>query len=356
MGIVLVALYGFLALVALGNALAMPRPRRPRPGEPGPRLAVLIPARNEAENLETLLPRLMDGRCPVLVFDDESTDGTAEVARRHGATVVRSREPLPAGWTGKNRACHELALAAAESVDARWLLFLDADVDPEPGFLDAMAEEAARAGARWPVMTGMARMVPGRGLEPAYLGWVPWILLATNPFGVVARTGMGHNRFTNGQVGLWRADVYAEHWPHQMVKGEILEDVVIGRRLAALGVRVRVLDLSPVLGVRMYATLRDAWNGMAKNSVDIAGPGLGTALLAAFLAFLALGWLAAGPYLPWALGLLLLSKVFADAVARVPWWTVPFLPLTLLAAAATLLRSQALRRRGATAWKGRTYP
>jgi len=359
LALVITGVYGLLFAIAVGNAWLMPRLRRQlipsAPGDPGPVIAVLIPARDEAENLADLLPRITGGRHPVLVFDDESSDGTAEIARRLGATVVAPREPLPDGWTGKNRACHELALAASEAVETRWWLFLDADVRPEPGFLDALSALAARDGARWPVLTGFARMRPGSGLEPAYLSWVPWILLATNPFGLVAQTGLSHNRFTNGQVCLWRQDIYSDLWPNQMVKSQILEDVLMGRLLARHGVRVRVLNLSDGLGVQMYRTLREAWDGMTKNSVEIAGPGVGTVLLSGFLSLLALGWLATGPWMPMALGSLLLSKVAVDRVVRMPVWTVPLLPLSLLAASATLLYSAFRRSRGKTVWKGRTY-
>lgn len=354
---VLLGLYGWLALVSLGNAVLLPRLRRVT-GDSADlaSLTFLIPARDEAENLSELLPLLVGHGAPVLVFDDESTDGTGDVARRLGAQVIRPTEPLPGGWTGKNRACHALALAATEAVEARYWVFLDADVRPHGGWVKRLRTTLAADGRRWPVQTGFSRMAPGAGLEPVYLSWVPWSLLASNPFGLVARTGLAHNGFTNGQVTAWRADVYTELWPHQMVRGEILEDVLIGRMLARKGIRVRVLNLSDTLTVRMYRTVGEAWRGMTKNAVDIAGPGLGTYIFAALMVVIALGWTLLGPLAWVGYGLLVLSKVATDRVARLPLWTAPFLPLSLLAAAATLVASAHQRRRGLTAWKGRTYP
>ena len=157
MSTIVVALYGLLAFVAALNYFLMPRPRA---GE-GPETVVLIPARDEAENLERLIPSLAGTR--VIVFDDESTDGTAEVAARHGATVIRGG-PLPEGWTGKNRACHALASAALEGTSAPWLLFLDADVRPAPEFVSTMRAMAARARPNVGAITGFPTVLPGQGV------------------------------------------------------------------------------------------------------------------------------------------------------------------------------------------------
>ena len=114
MAIAILVVYSLFALVALLNLVLM---RCPLARAEGDAFCVLIPARNEAENLRELIPSLLaqSGGAPkIYVFDDESDDGTADVAAGLGATVVRPRESLPKGWTGKNRACHELAKAAAE--------------------------------------------------------------------------------------------------------------------------------------------------------------------------------------------------------------------------------------------------
>ncbi len=70
----------------------------------------------------------------VLVVDDHSSDGTAGVARSAGARVLPA-PPLPAGWAGKQWACHTGASVAASEV----LVFLDADTRIEPGGLDRIA-------------------------------------------------------------------------------------------------------------------------------------------------------------------------------------------------------------------------
>lgn len=342
---VVLAVYGVLALVAFLNLVLMPRPK---PGE-GPEIVVLIPARDEAENLDRLLPALQGAT--VIVFDDESSDRTAEVAIRHGATLLRG-DPLPEGWTGKNRACHTLAAAALEATTAEWLLFLDADVMPESPFIGTMRGLAGRAKRNVGAITGFPRVRSGRGIEPLFLAWVGWILLATNPYGLVYRTGLGHNRFLNGQVTLWRRDVYARLWPNERVKGQVMEDVAMGRLLAREGVGVEVANLSRVLSVKMYDTWRQTLDGMSKNSHEVAGSLAGTLALAVSMLFLGWGWLLAFPasaLLFWTSGL------FVALTCRAALWPILFAPLIPTIGAFTMVRSLLWHRRGAVVWKGRTY-
>ncbi len=141
---------------------------------------------------------------------------------------------------------------------------------------------------------------------------------------------------------------------HEQVRSRVLEDVAIGRLLAREKRRVEVMNLSAVLGVRMYATWRETVDGMSKNSYEIAGKGtFGLVLL--FVA-LALGWVLAGS-LWWAgLGLLTLSGVFVALTARAALWPTLLMPMGLLIGAGTLVRSWWWRRTGRTQWKGRVYP
>lgn len=354
----LAVVYGWLLLTAISNRLLM---IRPRPSTSPPNFCILIPARNEAQNLRQLLPALHGVK--VYVFDDDSSDGTAEVAASLGATVIRGGLLEP-GWTGKNRACHELAKIAAEDSSAEWLMFLDADMRAEPSIVEAVQGLIETVGRRAPVISGFPRMIPGHGLEPLYTSWVPWILLATNPFGLVSRTGKGHNRFTNGQFTLWRASTYWELMPNQQVKDRILEDVLIGRMLAKQGVRTEVVDVSPYLATRMYASLRKGLDGMSKNSYEIMGGLGGTVAMALALLFIGWGWTFGGSWAPWLVGSLVLSKLVTDfqtyfgrSRGAIRWIWVPLLmPITATLASLTFLRSAVWHRRGQVHWKGRTYP
>ena len=331
---VLFVVYGTVVFVSLVNLRFIPRLK----GSGPICFEVMVPARNEAENLPNLLPPLIYAGVKVTVFDDDSSDDTASIARELGATVISSPGPLPEGWTGKTRACHELTKHAT----APWVLFLDADVHPDDSFAKTFASILSRMPADVAAVSGFPRMIPGKGLEPAYLGWVPWILLATNPF-------------INGQIGAWPLKSLKEIQPYEAVKGEVLEDVKIGRLLAQKRKRVSILNLSDILAVHMYPDLAAAFKGMCKNSCEIAPGFWGSSLFA--LLFLVYGWIwiAGGPQAWTFLFLLMLSKGLTDRIIRYPLWTVLVMPLTCTAAAVTILYSAWLKAKGRIEWKGRTY-
>lgn len=107
-------------------------------GHPADSIWVIMPALDEAENLDELLPRLpaeiLGHPVRALVVDDGSTDDTVEVARRHGAAVVRM--PFNAGGGAALRAGFDAALA----LDARYIVTMDADGQHDPGELPALLE------------------------------------------------------------------------------------------------------------------------------------------------------------------------------------------------------------------------
>ena len=90
------------------------------------RVSIIIPARNEEHNLPRLFDSLAQSWKPpleIIVVDDDSSDGTAQVAQAHGAKVI-SPPPLPDDWRGKPWACQ----TGAKVAKGDWLLFLDADL------------------------------------------------------------------------------------------------------------------------------------------------------------------------------------------------------------------------------------
>ncbi len=93
-------------------------------------VSILIPVRNEEENIVILLASILKQEYKnyeVIIYDDESDDNTYNVcvafAAAHSNISLIKGTPLPAGWMGKNHACHQLARKAR----GKFLLFLDAD-------------------------------------------------------------------------------------------------------------------------------------------------------------------------------------------------------------------------------------
>lgn len=135
------------------------RARERLDGPPGdlaawPAVAALVPARNEAEvlrrSLSTLLQQDYPGPFHVILIDDHSEDGTADIARQTAIelgqdarlTVMRSG-PLPPGWAGKVWALSEgFRQAPATVPDYEYLLLTDADIAHDPVNLRRLAEKA----------------------------------------------------------------------------------------------------------------------------------------------------------------------------------------------------------------------
>jgi glycosyltransferase involved in cell wall biosynthesis len=139
-------LFGLMAtgdLPAPERAPAAPAPAQKAPGARRvQRLSVVVPARNEAQNLEALLPELgtvLEAAalpfCEVIVIDDGSTDDTHATAGRHGARVVSHAESLGNGAAVKR---------GIREVTGDWILLLDGDGQHPPETLPRMLELAER--------------------------------------------------------------------------------------------------------------------------------------------------------------------------------------------------------------------
>lgn len=353
-----------LALIASLNALTFPR-LRPA-ARPPAALSILIPARDEAAVIGATIRAWLAEAGPqdeVLVLDDHSSDGTGALARAAAAGDPRLRvlagRPLPSGWLGKNWACHQLAEAARHDA----LLFTDADVRWRPGGLAALAAEFQRSRADlltvWPtqetVTWGERLVVPLLAL--AVGAYLP--VLATHYFPAPACAA------AIGQCLLFRRAAYTRVGGHAGVRGEIVEDVSLARRIKAAGLRLRAADGAGLLVCRMYRGWAEVRAGFAKNI--LAGHGRRPALLglstlfhwAVFVSpWLWLGAALAGagdwrwPLAAAALGLL--TRALTAAATRQRVGDAVLLPVSV--GLMTVIAGQALlwHRRGGPRWKGRT--
>ena len=218
---------------------------RPRTASRDRSLSVIIPARNEQENLDRLLGSL--GRQPsrpleVIVVDDQSGDGTAETARRHGGRVLRSAD-LPEGWAGKPWAC----IQGAREARGDLLLFLDADT-----FLENQGLEKIRTSI--PPEDGVVTVQPYHRMERAWerLSAVFNIIVLA---GSNAFTPLGSRVRPAGAFGpclLCTREAYFEVGGHEQARGDILESIGLGRAFLKAGYRVLCYGGKGVLSFRMY--------------------------------------------------------------------------------------------------------
>ncbi len=280
----------------------------------------------------------------VIVFDDDSEDGTGKVAADLGATLISYHGGPPSGWRGKNWACHNL-LEYAKKTDVDWFVLIDADAQVTGDISAALS----RADKEATLVTGIPTLQEGAGWEPLLGAWSPWLILSSCPFWLVELSGHRRPHFANGQFMAWRSSSLDDFDPYVEVKHQVLEDVGIGRLLAKKRRKTSVLNLTKILKVRMYETGSDAWKGYLKNSVHVLGPGPST--YAVGLLFFALAVLAVSSI--WLYLISVGAMLAAMLTVKRTVWPALFAPLVLAIAGLSFITSDIKWRRGDLEWKGR---
>ncbi len=256
-----------------------------------PRVAVIVPARDESLNMGPCLRSLLAQQYPaerlrIIVVDDDSSDDTAQIVASMAAGDARLRliaaPPLPPGWKGKVHACWVGAAAAA---DADWLCFIDADMRAHPQLV-ASAVEAARAG-RIDLLSLAPRHELRSFAERLILPCGLYLLGFTQNLERIQAPDSGQAVAT-GQFMLLAREAYEAVGGFASVREDICEDVALARTLKRRGYRVQLQDGSELLATRMYTGWSTLWPGIAKNlSEMLGGPRrtLVTALVAVALAW-----------------------------------------------------------------------
>ena len=262
-----------LWLLAAHTAVNARLLRRPSPAVLTEQVSVLVPARDEAHQVEACVQSLLgQGAHEVLVLDDGSRDGTAEVARRAGATVLDG-EPLLPGWLGKPFACQQLADAADPASTV--LVFVDADVVLAPGALGA----AGGALGDLDLVSPYPRQdAPGatRLVQPLQ----QWSWLTFLPLRWAERSRRTSLTAATGQLLVVRRAAYDRAGGHAAVRDEAVEDLALLRNIKRAGGRGVVVDGTDLATCRMYgdwSALRDGY-GKSLRELPPAVP-LGLALL-----------------------------------------------------------------------------
>ncbi len=349
---------GFLAVKMLVLAINLVRfPLLSRADDTDLRaVSVLVPARDEAGRLPGTLPAiLMDHETEVLVLDDDSSDGTTQVARDliersgHPRARVLTGAPLPQGWTGKAWACHQLAEAAQGHI----LVFLDADVTLEPGALAAIVAEKDRVGAD--VFSVFPRQETGTLGEHLVVPTIDDVLLCLLAHPLL-RLPVPAAATAHGACLVFDRDSYREVGGFAAVRGEVVEDVALARRARSLGLHLGLALGGDLLHVRMYDTYREVVGGLSRGLMPMSN-GRPTVLVLGWAAHLT-AYTVPLLLLPrdrrWALPLAvgLLERALVEIkTRRYALWQSLLVPA--IAPAMVPLVVRALR--GRPVWRGRTY-
>ncbi|QHS54441.1 glycosyltransferase [Mucilaginibacter sp. 14171R-50] len=251
--------------VTLFNFLS--NPKLPRIGKHyESKLSVLIPARNEADNILTLLRSIYAQdykNYEVIVLDDNSTDNTYALceafANGHDHFKVLKGKPLANGWLGKNYACYQLAKQAT----GKYYLFLDADEKVEKGlFNSAIHRMNLRDLSLLSLFTNQTMVTFG---EKMTVPLMHYILLNLLPLRLVYLIKSAAVAAASGQFMLFNAADYHKYQWHQMAKNKVVEDVEIMKLVKGSQLNGEALLANNMISCRMYSSYSEAVNGFGKN-------------------------------------------------------------------------------------------
>jgi chlorobactene glucosyltransferase len=337
-----------------------------------PSLSIIVPARNEARQIERCLRSLLASRHPdfeVIAVDDQSTDATrdilAGVAAGDPRLTVVDGAPLPNGWIGKSWALVQGARVARGS----WLLFTDADTVHRP--------LAAASAQQWAFDRGydVVSLLPDQetiGLaERIFLPTILFvILLGIGPLDDINDPRKRDVAIFNGQYVLASRVAYDAVGGHAAVKAEIAEDLELARLFKRDGrFRICLAGSNALVRTRMYRSFGEIWRGFVKNfGIAARGHAATAAAGAAILACVSplspvvlLALLAQGAWIPAAL--LAIATATVVALAEFGLRAMRFragaglaLPLGLALTLAIFLTSLAFIGSGrGVEWRGRRY-
>jgi len=232
-----------------------------------PRCSVLVPARNEEDNIGRCVNSLLGQDYPdfqVIVLDDNSTDRTWQIlqesALRYPGLVLLKGKPLPDDWLGKHWACSQLAQAA----DGQLLVFVDADTYHEPGMLRGAA--SAMVYEKAALISALPRQI--------IASWSEMLSIPAFYLGMLCGVPLGLTRLQRnpllfavlGQFLVFRRDAYEAAGGYAAVRQNVVDDIAIGRRVHAMGMKYKLLDGGGLVTCRMYHNFQQVWKGLTKST------------------------------------------------------------------------------------------
>ena len=282
-------------------------------------IAVLIPARNEAETIATAVSSACaQHNCDdltVTVLDDGSTDGTANIAMTAAPSgsrmqVVSSQHEPPTGWLGKPWACQQLSqLAHTQSADI--FVFMDADVILEPTAV-ASAVGLMRD-ANLDVVCPYPRQLTTTALQKVVQPLLQWSWAATLPLRLAEHSRQASLTAGNGQF-LVDAHAYRRAGGHSTVASEVLEDIALVRVIKRTGGRGGVVDGTNLATCTMYRDNAALIAGYTKSLWAAFGSRTSAALIAALFTLLFIVPLPAA-VIAWSAGCVAGAGIWATAYA-----------------------------------------
>lgn len=242
--------------------------------KPLPRVSMILPVRNEEDNIRECLESLLKQEYPnleIVVVDDRSSDRTPEILKQMQKDHLRScsektgsgirlkviqGRPCPPDWMGKNHALDQ----GYQEAEGDFLLFLDADTRAHPRMVEKAVGYAVKSD------TGLLTMLHSCEFQCFWDSVVNSLILYLAPFQDIERFNdpSDPKANANGPFMLFRRDAYEKIGGHRAIKGEVVEDLVIARKVKEARFRLTWAVAPKLLTSRPYPSLSDLRKGWGK--------------------------------------------------------------------------------------------
>ncbi|MCX5665397.1 MAG: glycosyltransferase family 2 protein [Planctomycetota bacterium] len=245
-----------------------------------PHISVCIPARNEELNIEACVRSVLANRgvnVEVLVYDDDSTDGTprilAAISAQDGRVRCVDTQTLPMDWNGKQWGCERMGQAS----QGEWLLFTDADVRLSTDCL--RTTWIAANASKCDLISTVPRQIIGTWMEDAIIPLIHFVLLSYLPMGQMRTTTLPAASAGCGQFLFVRKSMWIRSGGHAAFRQSMHDGIKLPRAVRSVGGRTDLFDGTQLAECRMYRTAGQVWRGFAKNAYE----GLGSFALLLFI-------------------------------------------------------------------------
>ena len=319
-------------------------------------VGVVVPMRNEAENVEGIVATLsaQDGPFHYYLLDDNSEDSTFELLQRFTAgdtrfTVIKGA-PLADGWIGKTWALQQLFEASNEEV----LVSIDADVRLTNDAINKAV--TLMHGARLDFISPYPRQIAKSFAERLIQPLLQWSWLTTVPLRFAESGRQKTMAVANGQFFVVRRSALDSVGGYRSVKHAVIDDVFLARALISSGSSGTVVNGSDIAETRMYASWSEIEAGYGKSLSRAFGSPIGaifviTFLFATSIAPLILGLLG-NPYGWLGFGAIVGTRVLSAIKSRGSVLDSVLHPISIVALIYLIVYSYLVRK--TVMWKGRT--
>jgi GT2 family glycosyltransferase len=355
-------------------ALGMPkladisRPEWDRTPLGNPKLSIVVPACNEAADIESTLNRLLAldyENYEVIAVNDRSTDQTGAIMEKIAAAAPHGRlkaihiSKLPAGWMGKPHAMW----CAGNVATGDWLLFTDADVLFKPDSVRrALAYAESESADHLVLFPRMIMKRPGEKMMIAFFQTL--FVFGHRPWKVADPKTKDH--IGVGAFNLVRRKVYDAVGTFEALRFEVLDDMKLGKVVKNAGYAQRNVFGSDLISIRWARGAMGVVDNLTKNFFAIMSYQWPRALASCFaLAFLNLmpfagvlmahGW----ARLAYAVALFGMFSIYVGMSTKsdIPPYYFVLHPVSSTLFVYTMLRSTFLTLgRGGVVWRGTFYP